>query len=86
LGEAPEKDREGWFVLDGRIPVNPSGGVLCTNPIAVTALVRVIEAADQIRGTATANQLDGVDTALATGVGGISQFYTAMTLADSPPT
>jgi acetyl-CoA C-acetyltransferase len=84
-GDGPHKDREGWFDLDGRIPVNPSGGALCTNPIAVTALVRVIEAADQVRGTAVSNQLDGVETALATGVGGISQFYTAMVLANSPP-
>jgi acetyl-CoA acetyltransferase len=74
----PEKKHEGWFDLDGRFPVNPSGSALCTNPIAVTALIRVIEAAVQVRGTALSNQLNDVETALTIGVGGISQFYTAI--------
>lgn len=50
--------------------INPSGGVLCTNPIGATGLIRVAEAAMQVRGTAGQRQLQGVGTALATGFGG----------------
>lgn len=55
---------------DGDIPINPSGGVLCANPIGATGLIRVAEASMQIRGTAGERQIDGVRTALATGFGG----------------
>jgi acetyl-CoA C-acetyltransferase len=82
-GEAATIDSEGSFAPDGEVPINPSGGPLCSNPIAVTALIRVAEAADQVRGTARGRQISDVETALATGVGGISQFYTAMVMADS---
>ena len=56
--------------MDGELPVNPSGGVLCTNPIGATAMLRVAEAAIQIRGQGGARQLPRVRTALATGYGG----------------
>ena len=35
--------------LDGAVEVNPSGGALAANPVMVTGLVRVIEAARQVR-------------------------------------
>ncbi len=35
--------------LDGSVEVNPSGGALAANPVMVTGLVRVIEAARQVR-------------------------------------
>lgn len=60
----------GATAMDGEIPVNPSGGVLCTNPIGATALIRVAEAALQIRGQGGEHQVPGVKTALATGFGG----------------
>ena len=56
--------------MDGELPVNPSGGVLCTNPIGATAMLRVAEAAIQIRGKGGARQIPNVRTALATGYGG----------------
>lgn len=80
-GEAPTASRSGWFDLDGRLPVNPSGGTLCSNPIAVTALARVAEAALQVRGTAGDRQVSGVDNAIATGPGGSHQFHSVITLA-----
>lgn len=82
-GTAQTADRDGRFDIDGALPVNPSGGALCTNPIAVTALIRVAEAADQVRDTANGIQVPDAETALATGVGGISQFYTAAILSAS---
>ena len=57
--------------MDGEIPVNPSGGVQASNPIGATALVRVAEAAMQVRGTAGEHQVPKpVRRALASGFGG----------------
>lgn len=57
--------------IDGKLPINPSGGVMASNPIGATALVRVAEAAMQIRGTAGDHQVPGtVNLALASGFGG----------------
>jgi acetyl-CoA C-acetyltransferase len=56
--------------IDGELPVNPSGGVLSTNPVGATALIRVAEAALQVMGEAGEHQIPDVETALATGYGG----------------
>jgi acetyl-CoA C-acetyltransferase len=61
---------QGVTLLGGELPVNPSGGVLSTNAVGATALVRVAEAAMQIMGEAGEHQVPGVNTALATGYGG----------------
>jgi acetyl-CoA C-acetyltransferase len=56
--------------MDGALPVNPSGGVLSTNPVGATALIRVAEAALQVMGEAGERQVPGARRALATGYGG----------------
>jgi acetyl-CoA C-acetyltransferase len=56
--------------MEGELPVNPSGGVLSTNPIGATAMIRVAEAALQVMGKAGKRQVPKVKTALATGYGG----------------
>ncbi len=61
---------KGVTTMEGELPVNPSGGVLCTNPIGATAMLRVAEAALQIRRQAGERQVENVNTALATGFGG----------------
>ncbi len=78
LGQSPAMLREGDFVLGGAIPVNPSGGVLCTNAIAVTAMVRVAEVAEQVRGRAGAHQVKGARLGIASGNGGDHQFFGTM--------
>jgi acetyl-CoA C-acetyltransferase len=61
----------GEFAIDGRLPVNPSGGVTATNPIGATAMLRPAEAALQIRGDAGEHQIKkDVRHALASGFGG----------------
>jgi acetyl-CoA C-acetyltransferase len=75
---------EGHFDIDGPMPVNPSGGTLCTNPIAVTAMVRVGEAALQVMGKAGEKQIKGVNTAIANGNGGDHQFFGTMVLSREP--
>jgi acetyl-CoA C-acetyltransferase len=75
---------EGKFDLDGDLPVNPSGGVIATNPIGATAMLRVAEAAMQIRGDAGAHQVPGeVRHALASGFGGT--FWTALIMLEKNP-
>jgi acetyl-CoA C-acetyltransferase len=60
----------GITTMGGRLPVNPSGGVLSANPILVAGLARIVEAVLQLRGDAGARQVDGVRTALAHGING----------------
>jgi acetyl-CoA C-acetyltransferase len=59
------------ITMDGSFPVNPSGGVISSNPIGATAMVRVAEAALQIMGDAGEHQVPKkVKQALASGFGG----------------
>jgi acetyl-CoA C-acetyltransferase len=57
--------------INGSFPINPSGGVMASNPIGATALIRVAEAAMQVRRTAGKHQVPkDVNLALASGFGG----------------
>ena len=76
--ETLELLEKGHFDLDGPLPVNPSGGVLCANAISVTAMVRAAEAALQVQGRAGEHQVDGAKTMLATGIGGDHQHFAAV--------
>jgi len=70
---------QGVTEMDGDFPVNPSGGVLATNPIGATPTIRVAEAALQIRGDAGAHQVaKDVKTSLASALGGPN--WTVLTL------
>ena len=70
-GKVGELLAQGVTSIEGSLPVNLSGGVLCTNPIGATAMCRVAEAAIQIRGEGGERQANHkVNTALATGYGG----------------
>jgi acetyl-CoA C-acetyltransferase len=73
------------ITMDGEIPVNPSGGVLASNPIGATALVRVAEAAMQVRGTAGNHQVPRpVRRALASGFGGTLWTVLMLLSKDKP--
>jgi acetyl-CoA C-acetyltransferase len=59
------------IMIGGKLPINPSGGVVAANPIGATAVVRVAEAAKQVRGNAGPHQIPTpVNHALASGFGG----------------
>jgi acetyl-CoA C-acetyltransferase len=90
LGFAAEGD--GWRVteagdtaIDGRLPVNPSGGVLCSNPIGASGLLRFAEAAMQVMGRAGDHQVDGARTALGHAYGGGSQFFSMWVVGAMKP-
>jgi acetyl-CoA C-acetyltransferase len=78
LGESAAQTAQGRFSIGGEIPVNPSGGVLCTNAIAVTAMARVAEAALQVAGRAGEHQVKGAKVGIASGNGGDHQFFGTM--------
>jgi acetyl-CoA C-acetyltransferase len=70
-GENIEMVEKGVTALEGDFPINASGGVVSTNPIGATAMLRVAEAALQIRGDAGEHQIPKeVKTAMASSFGG----------------
>ncbi len=69
-GGGPDLIRSGATRMGGKLPVNPSGGVIATNCIGATGLIRIGEAALQVMGKAELRQVPDVQTALATGFGG----------------
>ena len=75
VGTSVPMVNEGRFSIGGEIPVNPSGGVLCTNAIAVTAMIRVAEVALQVWGRAGGHQVQGAKRGIASGNGGDHQFF-----------
>ena len=71
-GEAPRLLHDGATRLGGRVPVNPSGGLLSRgHPIGATGAGQLVELADQLRGRAGKRQIDGARTALAENAGGV---------------
>lgn len=78
IGQSPAMMREGQFRIGAGIPVNPSGGTLCTNAIAVTAMIRVAEIALQVWGRAGGHQVAGAKRGIASGNGGDHQFFGTM--------
>jgi acetyl-CoA C-acetyltransferase len=90
LGFAPEGEGwkmtyEGATALDGDLPVNPSGGVLSSNPIGASGLLRFAEAALQVRGQAGEHQVDGARLALGHAYGGGSQFFAMWIVGSEQP-
>ena len=90
LGFVPEG--EGWKLTEsgetaigGRLPVNPSGGVLSSNPIGASGLIRFAEAAIQVMGKAGAHQVAGAKKALGHAYGGGSQYYSMWVVGSEKP-
>jgi acetyl-CoA C-acetyltransferase len=74
----------GATALGGRLPVNASGGVLSSNPIGASGLLRFAEAALQVMGRAGAHQVDGARVALGHAYGGGSQYFSMWVVASTP--
>ena len=75
---------DGVTELTGDLPVNPSGGVLSTNPIGASGTLRFAEAALQVRSLAGDHQVDGSRLALGHAYGGAAQYYAAWIVASEP--
>jgi acetyl-CoA C-acetyltransferase len=76
---------DGATALDGDFPVNMSGGVLSSNPIGASGLIRFAESALQVRGMAGEHQVDGARRALGHAYGGGSQYFSTWIVGSSKP-
>ena len=70
-GEGGSLIDTGETEMNGAIPVNPSGGVLSSNPTMANGLIRVAEIALQIMGKAGKRQIPDAKIGLANGMNGI---------------
>lgn len=84
-GEGWKLTDSGATALDGELPVNPSGGVLSSNPIGASGMLRFAEAALQVRGQAGEHQVDGARVALGHAYGGGSQFFAMWIVSADKP-
>lgn len=76
LGMAgPERWAEQVSGADKRWSVNPSGGLSSLNPVFCGGLIRIAEAANQVRGTAGAHQASRSNVALAHAASGPAMMY-----------
>ena len=82
---------QGWRLTEageteigGALPVNPSGGVLSSNPIGASGLLRFAESALQVMGQAGEHQVAGARTALGHAYGGGSQYFSMWVVASTP--
>ena len=90
LGFAEEG--EGWRLcddgataMDGDIPWNCSGGVLSSNPIGASGMIRFAEAANQVRSACNDYQVDGARTAMGHAFGGSAQFFSMWVVSADKP-
>jgi acetyl-CoA C-acetyltransferase len=83
-GEGWKMTAEGATAMGGDLPVNPSGGVLSTNPIGASGMIRFAEAALQVRGMAGDHQVEGAKLALGHAYGGASQFFAMWVVGRDP--
>jgi acetyl-CoA acetyltransferase len=69
-GEAPRLLREGYFDLNGKLPVNTDGGLMSRgHPLGATALAQIIEIYRQVREEAGPRQVPGAKMGLAHAMG-----------------
>jgi len=76
---------EGATAIDGDRPVNMSGGVLSSNPIGASGLIRFAEAAMQVRGQAGEHQVDGARKTMGHAYGGGSQYFSMCLFGKDKP-
>jgi acetyl-CoA C-acetyltransferase len=70
---------------DGSLPVNPSGGVLCSNPIGASGMIRFAESARQVMDRADDHQVAGAKKALGHAYGGGSQYFSMWVVGSDRP-
>jgi acetyl-CoA acyltransferase len=70
-GEGGRFVEEGHTTLGGRIPVNPSGGLLSRgHPVGATGVAQIVEVVTQLRHEAGPRQVEGARVGLAQCMGG----------------
>ncbi|MCU1601321.1 MAG: acetyl-CoA acetyltransferase [Frankiales bacterium] len=84
-GEGWKMVHDGSTALDGKMPINMSGGVLSTNPIGASGMIRFLEAANQVRGLAGEHQVPDARVAMGHAYGGGSQFFAMWVVGSEKP-
>jgi acetyl-CoA acetyltransferase len=70
-GDAPKLLANGDTRLGGRVPINPSGGLVSRgHPVGATGAAQLVELVTQLRGRAGERQVEGARIALAENAGG----------------
>jgi acetyl-CoA C-acetyltransferase len=70
-GKAYKKIENGFFNIDGKLPVNTSGGLKAKgHPVSATGISQIYELVKQLRGEAKDRQISNVRNALAHNIGG----------------
>ena len=85
IGEGWKLTESGATSMEGDLPVNCSGGVLSSNPIGASGMLRFAEAALQVRGRAGEHQIDGARRALGHAYGGAAQYFAMWVVAAEMP-
>ena len=71
-GEGARAIDEGWTEKNGRLPVNPSGGLKAKgHPIGATGVSMHVVAAEQLMGSADAMQIPGAELGAVFNMGGV---------------
>ncbi|XGI83004.1 thiolase domain-containing protein [Halorutilales archaeon Cl-col2-1] len=83
-GKGGEATQNGETGLDGRIPVNPSGGLkACGHPLGATGVRQIAEVVTQLRGEADGRQVEDAEVGLAHNVGGTGATAVVSILSNS---
>ena len=70
-GKGGPAAQAGETAIDGRIPINPSGGLKSKgHPVGATGIAQIVEIAEQLRGEAGGRQVKNARVALAQNMGG----------------
>ena len=77
--------QRGDFGHAGKLPVNLSGGAISFNPVFCAGLLRIVEAANQVRGCAGIHQRANVRRTLAHGASGFAMQYNTVAVFGSEP-
>ena len=83
-GQSIDLTRAGATALDGKLPVNPSGGLVSRgHPLGATGCAQLVELTEQLRGRCQARQVSSARLALAQSSGGVladSEAVAAVTI------
>jgi acetyl-CoA C-acetyltransferase len=85
VGAGWKHTEAGITELTGDLPVNMSGGVLSSNPIGASGMLRFAEVALQVRGQAGEHQVDGARIGVGHAYGGGSQFFAMWVVSNEKP-
>ncbi|TFF84109.1 MAG: acetyl-CoA acetyltransferase [Promethearchaeota archaeon] len=70
-GEGARAAHEGSTALNGKIPINPSGGLKARgHPLGATGIAQIVELVWQLRGEAGKRQVEGAETGITCNFGG----------------